>query len=58
MKIGHRTEILKADVSSVSPSSERMTIIEGLFRKGFRESTKERAFFLSFFLSFERALSL
>ena len=23
MKIGHRTEILKADVSSVSPSSER-----------------------------------
>ena len=24
MKIGHRTEILKADVSSVSPSSERI----------------------------------
>ena len=28
MYIGHRTEILKADVSSVSPSSER---IEGLW---------------------------
>ena len=28
MEIGHRTEILKADVSSVSPSSER---IEGLW---------------------------
>ena len=28
MQIGHRTEILKADVSSVSPSSER---IEGLW---------------------------
>ena len=24
MEIGHRTEILKADVSSVSPSSERI----------------------------------
>ena len=31
--IGHRTEILKADVSSVSPSSEQVTKGEGLMLK-------------------------
>ena len=32
MQIGHRTEILKADVSSVSPSSERRIRSDALIR--------------------------
>ena len=32
MLIGHRTEILKADVSSVSPSSERIEFCKTLMK--------------------------